>query len=129
MRGRSAAVCSRVRPPTAGMRCRDVAALLLDPAAVLLLLVQRPLVAGHLMRATSKQSAKSGNDLIGISDDLYERGGVRSKLPDGSGPDRTPIPPITHGRDRTSPPSQTGGRETHRRWWLFHAGISAGIEL
>ena len=30
-----------------------------------------------------------------IFDDLYEVGGVRSKLPDGSGPDRTPLPPRT----------------------------------
>ena len=61
-----------------------------------------------------------------IFDDLYEVGGVRSKLPDGSGPDRTPLPPpnpraigtvLLHRPNR--------GKKTHRSGWLFHAGISA----
>jgi hypothetical protein len=61
-----------------------------------------------------------------IFDDLYEVGGVRSKLPDGSGPDRTPLPPRTPVRSGPyfyTVPNR--GKKTHRSGWLFHAGISA----
>jgi hypothetical protein len=54
-----------------------------------------------------------------IFDDLYEVGGVRSKLPDGSGPDRTPLSPRTpHGRGRPFPITKSTTR-THQKEMAF----------
>ena len=52
-----------------------------------------------------------------IFDDLYEVGGVRSKLPDGSGPDRTPLPPPEPpcDRDRTFTPSESRQKNSSKR--------------
>jgi hypothetical protein len=56
---------------------------------------------------------------MSIFDDLYDVGGVRSKLPDGSGPDRTPptphLPPCAREAltSHDPPPTQhefAGGR-------------------